>query len=72
MSTRTNGRPISRADLEAAFQRVAGEGERAVQAAMPAALVVAGAGALLLGALAYLLGKRRGRHKSSVIEIRRL
>ncbi|MDA8311376.1 MAG: hypothetical protein M0Z46_12350 [Actinomycetota bacterium] len=72
MSARTNGRPITRTDVEAAFQRVAGDGEKAVQAAMPTAFVVAGAGALLLAALAYLFGKRRGRRKSSVIEIRRL
>ncbi len=72
MSMRTNGRPITRADLEAAFQRVVGEGEQAVQSALPTAAVVAGAAALFVVAIAYLAGKRRGRRKSSVIEIRRL
>ena len=69
---RTNGRPITRADLEAAFQRVVGDGQQAVESAVPTALVVVGAASLLVVALAYLLGKRRGRHKSSVVEIRRL
>ena len=69
---RTNGRPITRADLETAFQRVVGEGEKAVESAMPTALVAAGAGALVLVALAYLAGKRRGRRRSAVVEIRRL
>lgn len=72
MSVRTNGRPITRADLEAAFQRVVGEGEKTVESALPGALVVAGAAALAVVALAYLAGKRRGRRKSSVVEIRRL
>jgi hypothetical protein len=72
MSIRTNGRPITRADLEAAFQRVIGEGEKTVTAAAPAGLVVAIAGALVVVTLAYLAGKRRGRRKSSVVEIRRL
>jgi hypothetical protein len=72
MSVRTDGRPITRADIEAAFQRVVGEGEKAVESTMPVALVVAGAAALVVVALVYLAGKRRGRRKSSVIEIRRL
>jgi hypothetical protein len=72
MSMRTNGRPITRDDLEAAFQKVVGEGEQAVEAAVPTALIVAGAAAFLVVAIAYLAGKRRGRNKSSVVEIRRL
>lgn len=72
MSMRTNGRPITRDDLEAAFERVVGEGENAVGSAAPTALVVAGAAAFFVVALAYLAGRRRGRHKSSVVEIRRL
>lgn len=72
MSVTTNGRPITRADLEAAFQRVVGEGQKTVEAAIPAALVVAGAVGLALVTVVYLAGRRRGRRKSSVIEIRRL
>jgi hypothetical protein len=72
MSMRTNGRPITRDDVEAAFQRVVGEGEKAAEAAVPTAVVAAGAAALCAIALAYLAGKRRGRQRSSVVEIRRL
>lgn len=72
MSVRTDGRPITRADLEAAFQRVVGEGEETAKKAMPVALAVAGAAALTVITLVFLAGKRRGRKKSSVIEIRRL
>jgi len=72
MSMRTNGRPITRADLEAAFQRVVGEGEKAVESALPAAVAAAGAVALAVVAVAYLLGRRRGKRTSPVVEIRRL
>jgi hypothetical protein len=72
MSVRTDGRRITRADLEAAFQQLVGEGEKTARAAMPTAVAVAGAAALVVVALVYLAGKRRGRRKSSVIEIRRL
>jgi hypothetical protein len=72
MSVQTSGRRITRADLEAAFQRVVGEGEKTVEAAVPSALVAAGAVAIAVVTLAYLAGKRRGRKKSSVIEIRRV
>lgn len=72
MSVHTNGRPITRADLEAAFQRVVGEGEKAVEAVVPSALVVVGAVALAVVTLVYLAGKRRGQKKSSIIEIRRV
>jgi hypothetical protein len=72
MSVRTNGRPITRADIEKAFQKVVGEGEKTVEGAIPAAAVVAGAAALVVVTLAYLAGKRRGRRRSTVVEIRRL
>lgn len=72
MATRTNGRRITRDDLEQAFSRLAGEGEATAKAALPQAAVVAGAVLLAAVALAYLAGKRRGRHTSAVLEIRRI
>lgn len=70
--SRTDGRPITRADIEGAFRRLVGDGERTVESAAPAALALAGAAALALVAVVYLAGRRRGRRKSSVVEIRRL
>jgi hypothetical protein len=72
MAIGTNGRRITRDDLEAAFTRVVGEGEATARATMPQSVVVAGAVALAVVTLAYLAGKRRGRRKSAVVEIRRL
>lgn len=72
MAVQTNGRRISRDDLEAAFTRVVGEGEATAKAAAPPALVIAGAVALGVVALAYLAGRRRGRRRVPVLEVRRL
>lgn len=72
MSVQTNGRRITKGDLEAAFQKVVGEGQGVAERAVPQGLVVAGALALAVLAAAFLLGKRTGRRKSSVVEIRRL
>lgn len=68
----SNGRLITRDDLQAAYAQVMGEGEAQVRAAAPRGLAVGGAVAILIIALAFLAGRRRGRAKSAVVEIRRL
>ena len=72
METKTNGKRITRGDLEAAFSRVIGEGEATARSAAPPALAVAGLVLLGVVAVAYLAGRRRGRRRSAVLEIRRL
>jgi hypothetical protein len=69
---RGNGRLITREDLQAAYAQVVGEGEATARAAAPRGLAVAGAFAIVLLALAFLAGRRRGRARSAVVEIRRL
>ena len=49
-----------------------GEGEATARAAAPRGLAVAGAIGILVITLAFLAGRRRGRAKSAVVEIRRL
>ncbi len=68
----SNGRLITRDDLQAAYAQVMGEGEAQVRAAAPRGLAVGGAVAILIIALAFLAGRRRGRARSAVVEIRRL
>jgi hypothetical protein len=68
----SNGRLITREDLQAAYAQVVGEGEATARAAAPRGFAVAGACAILLLALAFLAGRRRGRARSAVVEIRRL
>lgn len=71
MTLETNGR-ITRTDLEVAFSRAWGDGQETASAVVPQALLIAGAVALGVVALAFLAGKRRGRRRSPVVEIRRL
>ena len=71
MPLQTNGR-ITRTDLEVAFSRAWGDGHEQATAVIPQAAIVAGALALAVVAAAFLLGKRRGRRRSPVVEIRRL
>ncbi len=63
---------ITRNDLEAAFSRVVGAGEKSAEEAMPKAMMLAGIVALAFVTAVYLVGKRSGRRKASVVEIRRL
>jgi hypothetical protein len=67
-----NGRLITRDDLQAAYSQFMGEGEATARAAAPKGLAVAGAVALVVVTVAFLAGRRRGRAKSAVVEIRRL
>lgn len=72
MAVETNGRRISRDDLQAAFAKAIGEGEESVKANLPPVLITAGAVALGIVAIAFALGRRGGRRDSAVVEIRRL
>jgi hypothetical protein len=67
-----SGRRITREDLQAAYSQVVGEGEATVKAAAPKPLAVAGAIGFAVVTLAFLIGRRRGRSRSAVVEIRRL
>jgi hypothetical protein len=68
----SNGRLITREDLQAAYAQVMGEGEATVRAAAPRGLAIGGAVAIVIIALTFLAGRRRGRARSAVVEIRRL
>jgi hypothetical protein len=72
MPVETNGRRISRDDVQSAFAKAIGEGQETVRTNLPPALIVAGAVAVGLVAIAYVLGRRGGRNDSAIVEIRRL
>ncbi|MFQ5557667.1 MAG: hypothetical protein ACE5GB_09215 [Acidimicrobiales bacterium] len=72
MTDTDTGTPIGRDDLEARFQAFKDDVDRSADRArsrlLPATTVVA----LVLLVLAYLVGKRVGKTKSTVVEIRRI
>ncbi|HXX90660.1 MAG TPA: hypothetical protein VEI83_10605 [Acidimicrobiales bacterium] len=63
---------ITRDDLEAKLREIVGEVDERVEEARPS--IIAGAVVVLavVGLLAYLLGRRSGRVRSAVVEIRRV
>ncbi|MEI7479371.1 MAG: hypothetical protein WCK25_03580 [Actinomycetes bacterium] len=72
MSQATGKQPISRDDLERSFKEVLGQSEDTVKDFLPPVVVGTGV-ALGFGAVViFLLGRRRGRRRASVVEVRRI
>ena len=63
---------ITRDDLEASFRSFKDDIDRSADEAVNTAIPIAIAGGVLLLLLAYLIGKRVGTKKSTVVEIRRV
>lgn len=63
---------ISRDDLEAKLREISGGVEDTVETARPKLIGSAAAGLLLVVLIAYLLGRRGGRARSAVVEIRKV
>jgi flagellar biosynthesis/type III secretory pathway M-ring protein FliF/YscJ len=65
-------RRVTPADVESKLRQLQGDVKQSTRSATPKIAAV-GAGALIIAILiAFLLGKRRGKRKSTVIEVRRL
>jgi hypothetical protein len=63
---------ITKEDLRAKLEQIRNEADRAGEAAKPTAMVVAAAAVVAVAALAYLMGRRRGRKNRTVVEVRRV
>ena len=65
-------KPISRSDIESKLREIRGEVDTTATAAKPAAMAAAGVAAVLIIGAVYFLGRRKGKKKSTVVEIRRV
>jgi hypothetical protein len=65
-------RPVTRADIEAKLQEIRGEVDTTATEAKSYAVTVGIVAAVVLIGGAYLFGRRRGRRRSTVVEIRRV
>ena len=63
---------ITRDELEAGFRALSNEVQGKVDEAKPKLLPAAVGGGMLLLLVAYLIGKRVGATKSTIVEIRRI
>jgi hypothetical protein len=63
---------ITRDDLESKFRELEGEAHTQVESARSTLIAAGVVAAVLLLVLAFLLGTRKGRKRSTVVEIRRV
>jgi hypothetical protein len=64
--------PISRADIEAKFAELRSEIDEKTEAAKVPAIAIAAGVAVLTVVAVFWLGKRKGRKRQLVLEIRRI
>ena len=72
MSPIDTSRPITRDDIEAKLRDIQGSTSVGADAARGAGMSAAIVGLLLAIVVAYLLGRRRGKRRRTVVEIRRV
>jgi hypothetical protein len=68
----TQERPITRADIESKLRQLRGEVDSTAKAAVPIGLAVGAAAVAVVVGVAYLMGRRKGRKRATVVEIRRV
>lgn len=64
--------PVTRHDLESKLRELRGQVDDTAEHAKPIGITVAAVAAVAVIGLAYLLGRRRGKKRSTVVEIRRV
>ena len=70
--TATDTPRITREDIETKLRQLKGDTDEVVEQNKTSGIVVAAIGAVVVLALVYFLGRRRGKKKSAFVEIRRL
>ncbi|MEO5725044.1 MAG: hypothetical protein ABIQ39_17070 [Ilumatobacteraceae bacterium] len=63
---------ITRDDLEAGIRNLQGDVHKRVSDKRKTLVTVAGAGAVVLLLLVFMIGKRSGKKKTTLVEIRRV
>jgi hypothetical protein len=67
-----SSQPITRDDIEAKFRELQGEVDDTVEQTMGVAIIAGAAVVVGLLAVAFVIGRRRGRKRTTVVEIRRV
>ncbi len=65
-------RPVTRADIDAKLHEIQGEVGDTAERARPLGLAVAIGVAVAVVGLAFILGRRKGRKKTTIVEVRRI
>ena len=74
MAVSTNGRTgtVTRADIEAKLREIKGEVDETTDTAKPYVLMAGIAAAVAVVAVVYTLGRRKGKKRTTVVEVRRV
>jgi hypothetical protein len=72
MSSVDPSKHITRSDIEGKLRELKGDVDETTETAKPIALAVGVAVVVAVAGLAFFLGSRRGKKKSTVVEIRRV
>jgi hypothetical protein len=64
--------PIRRSDIEAKLKEITGGVRETAAAAAPIGLAIGVAAVVAVIGVAYLFGRRRGRKRTTIVEIRRV
>ncbi|MGH9178283.1 MAG: hypothetical protein ACRD0N_06990 [Acidimicrobiales bacterium] len=64
--------PVTRQTIEAKLREIRGEADTAARSAKPLVLAAGVVAAVVVVGAAYLLGRRRGRKRTTLVEIRRV
>ena len=64
--------PVSRADIEAKLKEIKGEVDDTTTSAKPYALAAGVVAVVAVVAFAYVMGRRKGRKRTTVVEVRRV
>ncbi len=70
--TSTQGRPVTRADIEGKLREIQGEVDETTTSARPYLGVAVAVVAVAVIGIAYVLGRRRGTKLSTVVEVKRV
>lgn len=70
--TATHATPIERDDLEAKLRELQGEVNETKESATSMLLTVGAVAAVGVIAIAFLVGRRKGKKRTTVVEVRRL
>ncbi len=65
-------RPITRDDIEAKFRELTGQATDELESTRSQAVTVGLALGVALVAVVFLIGRRNGRRRSAVVEVRRI
>lgn len=72
MTASQAARPITRDDLESKLRELQGEVDETRDSALATAITVGAVIAVGVIAVAFLFGRRRGRQRTTIVEVRRI